>query len=238
MWYTPDWPAPSNIVAFQTTRDGGQSHGRYDSFNVGLHVDDNPTDVEANRAALPFSERITWLNQIHSDLCVDLPQSQAVSADAAISRSSQHFCAVMTADCVPVLLTNKAGTEVAAIHAGWQGLVKGIIANTLARLASDVNETLAWIGPCISQQAYEVGDDVASQLASFESCIVPASSPNKYLVDLPAIAKKQLQALGVPHVFGGCECTYQKADKYFSHRRAQHQGAVPTGRMVSVIGIK
>ena len=158
----PDWPAPSNVFAYTSTRQGGESTGVYAGCNVGLHVGDNASHVLANRAGLPESDRLVWLNQVHGNTVVVLDatslalETGATEADASLSRTPDVACAIMTADCVPVLLTNKAGTEVAAVHAGWQGLDSQIIAETVKRLHACSQDLLAWIGPAISQACYEV----------------------------------------------------------------------------------
>ncbi|MEG3767737.1 polyphenol oxidase family protein, partial [Alteromonas sp. 14N.309.X.WAT.G.H12] len=152
---TPRWSIPDNVFAYSTTRAGGHSRGPYASLNVGKHVGDCEKIVDANRRMLPHHDKLIWLNQVHSDKCVTLP-THCIDADAAISRDHRFACAIMTADCVPILLANEQGNEVAAIHAGWQGLVKGIIGRTLEKLVSTPEQVHGWIGPAISQGCYEV----------------------------------------------------------------------------------
>ena len=240
----PDWPAPSNIFAYTSTRPGGESTGVYAGRNVGLHVGDNASHVLANRAGLPESDRLIWLNQVHGNTVVELDatllslEAGAIDADASFSRTPDVACAIMTADCIPVLFTNKAGTEVAAVHAGWQGLEGQIIAETVKRLHASSQDLLAWIGPAISQACYEVPDSLASRFAQYDDVIKPAGVAGKSLLDLAGIAAKQLAACGVEHVVNSGLCTYRDETRFFSHRRATHQHHQTTGRMVSVIGIK
>jgi len=240
----PDWPAPSNVFAYTSTRQGGESTGVYAGCNVGLHVGDNASHVLANRAGLPESDRLVWLNQVHGNTVVVLDatslalETGATEADASLSRTPDVACAIMTADCVPVLLTNKAGTEVAAVHAGWQGLDSQIIAETVKRLHACSQDLLAWIGPAISQACYEVPDSLASRFAQYDGVIKPAGVDGKSLLDLAGIAAKQLAACGVEHVVNSGLCTYRDETRFFSHRRATHQRHQTTGRMVSVIGMR
>ncbi|WP_137166446.1 peptidoglycan editing factor PgeF [Salinimonas lutimaris] len=234
----PDWPAPGNITAYSTTREGGVSGGRYSGLNVGAHVDDDPDHVTANRNRLPGAQQITWLNQVHGHTVVTLPTQQNTSADAAISRAPNFWCAVMTADCVPVLLCNRQGTEVAAVHAGWQGLEQDVISHTLYAMQSSPADVLAWIGPAISQACYQVDDALARRFSAYAGHVAPdPSADNKYLLDLPGIAAAQLTHAGVGSITNSALCTYSDAHRLYSHRRAQHEQAVPTGRLVSVIGL-
>lgn len=231
----PDWNAPPNVVAYCTTRQGGVSKGSYAGLNVGMHVGDAPEAVLLNRQRLPAYQHIHWLNQVHGCQALELPCDQS-DADASVSRSTDAFCAVMTADCVPVLICNKAGTEVAAIHAGWKGLQLQIIAHTLAKLNSQPGDLMAWIGPAISRQCYEVPDAVAQFFRSYPDAVTASANPDRYLIDLPLVARYQLHELGVGDVCSSALCTYQD-QRFYSHRRATHDGDAQTGRMVSVIGL-
>lgn len=231
----PEWDVPSNIMAYCSTRDGGVSEGNYATLNVGLHVGDDAELVEHNRQYLPAYKQINWLNQVHGYRVVDLP-CEPQEADASISRTPDAFCAVMTADCVPVLLCNGAGTEVAAVHAGWKGLHLKIIEHTVAKMFSSPDQLRAWVGPAISQACYEVPDSVATNFIQYPGAVVRSANPDKYLVDLPLVAQYQLETLGVDKVVSAKLCTYQDP-RFFSHRRATHNGVSQTGRMVSVIGI-
>lgn len=235
--YQPDWQIPKGVVAFSTTRLGGVSQSPYDSFNLGLHVNDVASDVLQNRQALPLSERVAWLNQIHSDQFVvlqDLP-SEPVSADASLTQSKFLVCAVMTADCLPILLCDKEATVVSAIHAGWRGLASGIIENTLKAMPCDNNRLMAWIGPAISQQHFEVGEMVKDAFPYFPEAFQSSHNVDKFNADLPLIAQMILNNLGVNEVTLSARCTYQSVDTFFSHRHATHLGQSATGRQVSGI---
>ncbi|GGF75836.1 peptidoglycan editing factor PgeF [Alteromonas lipolytica] len=231
----PRWSAPQNVLAYCTTREGGFSQGNYAGLNVGLHVGDDAEVVLRNRHLLPASDKIHWLNQIHGADVVTLPTA-ATSADAAISRSASYYCAVMTADCVPVLLCDNSGKEVAAIHAGWKGLHLKIIEHTVAGMTSPPDQLMAWIGPAISQACYEVPESVATHFMAYPAAVVRSANPDKYLIDLPLVAKYQLELLGVGSVVNSALCTYQDP-RFFSHRRATHNAQSQTGRIVSVIGL-
>lgn len=232
----PQWPAPKNVQAFCSTRKGGVSKAPFDSFNMGMHVGDNPSDVLKNRNQLPVPSAPYWLNQTHS---VDVVEASVagsgdiVTADGSYTTAINRVCAVMTADCLPILLCNQSGTQVFAVHAGWRGLVDGIIASTLSKVSTKNSDYMAWIGPGISQRAFEVGEDILHQFQDFDFAIIPASPEGvatKYMVDLVAIAKYQLQQAGVTAVFGGDFCTYQQTTEFFSYRRDGK-----TGRMVTAI---
>lgn len=231
----PQWSAPSNIIAYSTTRHGGVSDEPYQSLNLGCHVHDDIAAVTNNRQRLPYANKLHWLNQVHGHQVIDLP-SEENTADAAISRTPDHFCAVMTADCVPVLLCNKQGTEVAAVHAGWQGLKVKIIDHTLARLATSAPDIYAWIGPAICQQCYEVSHQVAQHFSQYPGVLKRSANAEKYLLNLPLVAEYQLLAAGVKNVTQAGICTYED-ERFFSHRQATHNQLSHTGRQVSVIGL-
>ena len=233
---TPAWSCPSNIVAYTTTRIGGTSVGDFAGLNVGAHVGDDLMLVKANRSLIPHSQKITWLEQVHSNRVVSLPSADT-SADAAYSSSKSHFCAVMTADCVPILLCDESGQEVAAVHAGWKGLESNIIKNAVAHFNSDANKLIAWIGPAISGPCYEVDAQLASKFRHIKGAIVNSSVEGKYLLDLPLVAQLQLQQVGVENITLSNLCTYTGDKLFYSHRRATHQNKRTTGRIVSVIGI-
>ncbi|MFC3094790.1 peptidoglycan editing factor PgeF [Alteromonas sediminis] len=235
---TPNWPLPCHVVAYSTTRIGGVSKGNFASLNLAQHVGDSVEDVLKNRSLLPFSQNIQWLDQVHSNRVVEaVPWEHSPQADACYCQENNVFCAVMTADCVPILLSNRAGTEVAAVHAGWKGLESGIISNTLERMKADSTDIFAWIGPCISQPCYEVGADVVGHfIDDFPEACKP-NSAQKWQLDLPGIAETQLSNGGVDHIFKSKMCTYMRSDLFFSHRFATHQSLSSTGRIASVIGI-
>lgn len=233
-----DWPAPSSIVAFSTCRQGGFSHGPYHSLNFGLSVGDELTSVQHNRNLLQqeFKEPLFWLHQIHSAQAIELsPDLEVCKADAIYTQLKNRACIVKTADCLPILITNKAGTEIAAIHAGWRCLAGGIIRNTLSQLKSPPQELLVWFGPAISQAAFEIGPEVREAFLAVDAGLEHAFMPGKddrYHADLVAIAKHFLKECHVTDTYGGDLCTYSEPDKFFSYRRDK-----VTGRMASVICI-
>jgi len=240
----PSWPAPKNIKSYYTTRAPGKSTGVYTAFNLGLHVKDDEKQVLQNRrdlmqyAHLPAPPK--WLNQTHSTiplLAETISSETAPNADASYTKKPNEVCVVMTADCLPILVTNTAGTEVAAIHAGWQGLAKGVIENTLSKLTSRPEELLIWIGPSIHQANYEVGEDFYLKFAEthakneLDAAFINIH-PLKWLANVPLLAVQRLKRLGVveKNIYLSNECTYAHSDKYFSYRR---DGV--TGRMASLI---
>lgn len=232
----PQWQAPRGVFAYCTTRLGGVSKVPFDTLNVGNHVGDDPTLVQENRSRLPFAKHIHWLNQTHSSDVIALP-SEHRDGDASISRDGQTFCAVMTADCVPVLLCDDNASVVAAVHAGWKGLANGIIAKTISAMDVDASSLHAWIGPAISGSCYEVNSAMASHFAEFPDAVLTHHNVQKCYLDLPLIAVLQCQRAGVMKVTPSALCTYQQSSLFFSHRRACHSGIEGTGRIVSVIGL-
>ena len=233
---TPAWSCPSNVVAYTTTRAGGTSIGDFAGLNVGAHVGDDLLLVKANRNLIPHSEKITWLEQVHSNRVVSLP-SVDTTADAAYSSSKTHFCAVMTADCVPILLCDESGQEVAAVHAGWKGLETNIISSAVAHFESDAKKLIAWVGPAISCACYEVDAQLANKFRHINGAIANSINKDKYLLDLPLVTQIQLQQAGVENITQSNLCTYTDERRFYSHRRATHQNKRTTGRMVSVIGL-
>lgn len=242
----PQWPAPKNIRAYYTTRYPGKSTGAYAEFNLALHVNDNEKYVLENRqdlmqyAHLPSMPK--WLNQTHSTIALlaDTISSEiAPNADASYTKKPHQVCVVMTADCLPILVTNKDGTEVAAIHAGWQGLAAGVIENTLSALTSKSDELLVWIGPSIHQANYEVGEDFYERFTAMHSQQERDAAfktfGQKWLANVPLLAAQRLLRLGVAkkNIYLSNECTYAHPEKYFSYRR---DGV--TGRMASLIWIE
>jgi YfiH family protein len=261
----PDWPAPKNVVAFTTTRVGGVSNAPFDCLNLAQHVGDDPNIVEKNRSLLPNHENYFWLNQTHSTLCLDVDHtsqslSNTIEADACFSQQQKQVCAVMTADCLPILLCDnnscdeegqtKNSTRVAAIHAGWRGLADGVIENSVNKMQGTSKiapqNIMAWLGPAISQQYFEVGQDVKDTFWQYPQAfkLNDLSTEKKYYADLYLIARQKLSALGIQNIYGGDRCTYAEGSKFFSHRRATHQGLITgfnqifTGRMVSAIYLK
>lgn len=247
---------PGNVVAYTSTRCGGVSReafeddavrkeiptadtprADYRGLNVGAHVGDDMVIVRQNRERLRYSDRITWLEQVHGSTVVTLPSS-SVEADASFSSSSTHFCAVMTADCVPVLISDNKGKEVAAIHAGWKGLRANIIANAVTYFSSEPSQLIAWIGPSICMQCYEVDETLADKFSQYENSVKQKKEADRYLLDLPNIANLQLARLGIQHITQSHLCTYCRNDLFYSHRKATHNNYAATGRIVSVIGFK
>jgi len=235
-WIAPDWPAPANVKAFVTTRAGGVSEGPYASLNLGLRTDDDPRAAAVNRerlcAALPQQPK--WLRQVHGARVVEADDLASVpEADASIARRPQTVCAVLVADCVPVLLADRRGSTVAIAHAGWRGLAAGVIENTVARIETDPRELLAYLGPGIGPRAFEVGADVRDAFvagdAPAEAAFRP-HAPGKWLADLFLLARRRLARAGVGAVYGGGLCTYSNAARFYSHRRER-----VTGRMAAVI---
>ena len=230
----PNWHTPTGVFAFTSTRVGGVSEPPFDSLNIAQHVGDNPEHVENNRSLLPHSETITWLNQTHSNRCVEATSGD-VDADASYTTQPGVTCAVMTADCLPILLCDKEATVVSAVHAGWRGLADGVIENTLTTLPCQVDRLMAWIGPAIGQGLFEVGYDVKSSFKEYQDAFIPAINEAKYLADLAGIARQKLEQAGVNDVFLSRHCTYSRKDLFFSHRRTSHAAGSATGRMVSAI---
>lgn len=238
----PQWPAPANVKALQTTRVGGVSKGAYASLNLGAHVQDNPIAVAANRQLLSayLPSEPVWVNQVHGVNVIDASASGCLEhADAAYSRKPNVVCVTMTADCLPVLLCDQAGTVVAAAHAGWRGLCDGVIEATVAKMQVPVSEILAWLGPAIGPKAFEVGDEVRSQFIAKDAQAEHAfvTHGDKWLCNLYLIAQQRLQRLGVTQIYGaGINedfCTYSDEARFFSYRRDNM-----TGRMASIIWLE
>ncbi|MCW2488589.1 polyphenol oxidase [Candidatus Symbiopectobacterium sp. NZEC127] len=234
----PDWPAPQSVRACSTTRRGGVSQTPYDSLNLGAHVGDRPEAVLANRqrlvtlADLPAMPQ--WLNQVHGTQVVSLSSSTSgvLTADAAYTNQPGLVCAVMTADCLPVLFCSDSGDEVAAAHAGWRGLCSGVLEATLHHFRAPTSSVMAWLGPAIGPQAFEVGPEVRDAFIEQHPAAADAfiAKDNKFIADIYQLARLRLQAQGVTKIFGGDACTVTQADKFFSYRR---DGT--TGRMASLI---
>lgn len=232
----PDWPAPPHVRALVTTRAGGVSSGPHASLNLGLRSGDDPAAVAENRARLQrwLPQAPRWLAQVHGCTVVDAdPLTGAPEADASVARLTGTVCAIMVADCLPVLLTDTAGSCVGAAHAGWRGLAGGVIANTVARMPASPADLMAWIGPGIGPAAFEVGDDVLEAFCANaperRSAFRP-HKPGKWLCDLPALARDALHRAGVTRIYGGELCTYADAQRFYSYRR---DGI--TGRMAALI---
>jgi polyphenol oxidase len=235
----PNWPAPANVKALQTTRIGGVSQKPYASLNLGAHVNDDGIAVAKNRQLLsPYlpSEPV-WMNQVHGLEVIDAAHSTCLpDADASFTMQANVVCVAMTADCLPVLLCDKAGTVVAAVHAGWRGLCDGVIEAAVNKLPVEKSEILAWLGPAIGPEAFEVGDEVRQQFLQHDSQAEQAFKQNggKWLCNMYLIAKQRLNKLGVTQIYGGSInedfCTYTDEARFFSFRRDN-----VTGRMASLI---
>jgi YfiH family protein len=236
---SPHWPAPKNVHAYQTTRLGGVSAAPYGSMNVGDHVSDNPLSVVRNRQLLNqlVPTEPVWMTQVHGTHAIDAATSRCIEkADASFTTQANVVCAAMTADCLPVLLCDNAGTAVAAIHAGWRGLCHGVIESTVNEMPVACNQLMAWLGPAIGPSAFEVGSDVREAFVKQDSQASLAFEPKgaKWLADLYMLAKLRLNACGVNAIYGGSidenYCTYTDEDRFFSYRRDH-----VTGRMASLI---
>lgn len=235
-WIVPDWPAPPAVRALTTTRHGGASIGAHASFNLAGHVGDDPAAVAANRERLRARVPVPplWLNQVHGVqcVCVDAADEHA-DADAAWTRERQRACVVMTADCLPVLLCDEAGSVVAAAHAGWRGLAAGVLEATVAAMATPEARLLAWLGPAIGPTAFEVGGEVRAAFVGDDAAAATAFAPGvagKWWCDLYALARLRLARAGVERVYGGGFCTASETGRFFSYRR---EGV--TGRMASLV---
>lgn len=234
----PDWPAPANVQAFTTTRNGpGVSQLPYYRFNLGARCGDEPAAVARNRAILRAHYGLPgeplWLHQVHGiDVARDDGRRDEPMADAAVTDLAGSVLAVLTADCLPVLFCDTAGTEVAAAHAGWRGLAAGVLEETVAAMRSPAAGLMAWLGPAAGAARYEVGEEVRQAFlrhdAGTEAAFTP-TRPGHYLVDMPAVARRRLAAVGVTRVYGGGLCTLADI-RFYSHRREQR-----TGRMASLI---
>lgn len=235
-WIIPDWPAPANVRALCTTRHGGVSAGAYASLNLGDHVGDDPLAVARNRALLRehLPAEPLWLKQVHGTAVAAASNAcGAPEADAGIARRTNEICAVLTADCLPVLLCDRAGTVVGAAHAGWRGLAAGVIARTIAAMDTDPAALLAWLGPAIGASAFEVGDEVRAAFLDQDGAAASAfvaHAPGKWLADIYQLARLRLAHSGVTPVYGGGFCTFHERERFFSYRRDRC-----TGRMASLI---
>lgn len=238
----PNWPAPPNVKALQTTRSGGVSHGPYHSLNLGAHVNDDAIAVAKNRQLLSANipSEPVWINQVHGVEVIDAAISSCLqNADASFTTRPNVVCVAMTADCLPVLLCNKSGTVVAAVHAGWKGLCDGVIEAAIHKMKVSSEDILVWLGPAIGPNAFEVGDDVREQFIAKDSQATLAFKPHKkkWLCNMYLIAKQRLNKLGVEQIYGAGVnenfCTFTDEARFFSFRRNN-----VTGRMASLIWIE
>lgn len=225
-----NWPAPASVQAFTTTRLGGVSLTPYDSNNLGLHVNDNPACVLTNRKNLALPREAEWLTQTHSTRAVIIEDTQNRDADAAITREAGRCLVIMTADCLPIVLCNEKGTEVAAIHAGWRGLVDGVIEQTLSTLKHPCHTFMAWIGPSACGACYEVGEEVRDLFIKRYPFSNTAFKPHhdKWLVNLPYIATSILNAGKIQAVYQSKSCTIEEKKYFYSYRREGQTGRMGT----------
>ncbi|CAH0992310.1 Polyphenol oxidase [Sinobacterium norvegicum] len=244
-----DWPAPARVKTLMTTRLGGVSTAPFDSLNPAQHVGDDSRQVDANRQIIAATlnqlgdvDAVQWLNQTHS---IDVIHSdyhtvsQSPDADACTTVIPNIACAVMTADCLPLLLCRQDGSAVAACHAGWRGLLDGVIEQTVQQLAGNsASPILVWLGPAISQASFEVGGEVRQQFlaaagnqqAATDDCFIDSGNSNKYLADLYQLARLRLHRLSIDQIFGGELCTFNDRQRFYSYRRDGQ-----TGRLASII---
>lgn len=229
-----NWSAPNNITALSTTRRLGYSQPPYENNNMGLGVGDNDHHVMKNRQQLVEQLQLPgepqWLKQTHGTHCVIAEEDPDRNADASITRSKTHPLVILTADCLPIMLCNLKGTEIAAIHAGWKGLVHGIIENTLNKMNSTGSEIVAWIGPSICQKCYEVSDEVYQKFTYTYPASKHAFKPvkEKWLANLPQIAEIVLNLQGINAVYQSQLCTFELKNEFYSYRRASQTGRIAT----------
>jgi len=246
-WITPDWPYQAGIHALTSCRHGGLSGDRWSGLNLATHVGDNPEAVRINRQRLQNEARLPgepiWLNQVHGNKVLTANQSGASAssahpckADACFTDQSDHVCAVLTADCLPILVCSADGKQLAAIHAGWRGLEQGVIQRTLKLFSKSNRSPAAWIGPAISSRNYRVDERLKERFLSLDpsyQCCFKAAAPTQgkpqWQMDLAAVATFQLSASGVEKIYSSGICNYAD-NRFYSHRRDG-----PTGRMVTLI---
>lgn len=246
-WIVPRWPAPANVHAFVTTRNGGAGEGPRASLDVGSHpLRGDPADVAAiienrRRIAAWLPSAPHWLDQVHGARVVaidaaDASQAEdAPRADAAVTRRPGTVLAVRVADCLPVFLSDREGTVIGAAHAGWRGLAAGVLENAVAAMAARPSQIVAWLGPAIGRTAFEVGDEVREAFTAVDSGAATAferRAPGKWLADLEALARRRLARAGVDEVHGGGMCTMSDRSRFFSYRRDRTRG-----RMAALIWI-
>lgn len=251
----PNWPLSSRIKAFTTTRKGGLSQGDFAGLNFGLSTNDDPRSVMANCDLLYKTFNIPpndfFLTQIHSNLCVPiLPKWNHAGADASYTDKINTPSVILTADCLPVLITNRQENIVTGIHAGWRSLLMDVIENSVVALKQDPQDLFVWLGPAISQKAFEIGLEVKSAFSyrntllqnlpeadrNPENLFIPTKNTGKYYADIYGLAKLRLQNLGIPlsQIYGGDFCTYSDPDRFYSYRRDGNK----SGRLASFIWIE
>ena len=237
-WIRANWEAPQRVVAGTTLRLGGVSNGSFSTLNLGAVADDEAHAVSENRTRfrsiceLPSAPR--WLTQVHgNNVVVDPPSGSAPEADAAITRQPDVVCAVLTADCLPVIFATADGAELAVAHAGWRGLASGVLEATVNAMSTDPADLLAWLGPAISQAAFEVGGEVRDQFLDHDAAADDCFAENergRWQADLYGLARMRLRHAGIERVSGGEYCTFSEPERFFSYRR---DGAC--GRMASFV---
>lgn len=232
----PDWKLPANVRAVVSTRRAGESRGAYESFNLATHVGDEAVAVAANRRRLRETLDLTaepaWLEQVHGTAVAVLPKIDPGPADAAVTFQPGQVCAVLVADCLPVILASRAGDRVGIAHAGWRGLAAGVVEATVVALDCEPGSLVAWLGPSIGPDAFEVGGDVREAFLDRDAGAADAfraGHAGRYLADLPALARRRLAALGIRDVHGGGLCTHADPARFYSYRR---DGV--TGRMAAL----
>ena len=230
LWFEPEWPAPKGVRVLSTLRGepggGGASRAPYAYFNLGRNVGDDPLAVAENRrilvreAGLPAEP--AWLAQVRGVTVADLDEAGPdAAADAAMTHLPGKVCAILTADCLPIVLATDTGDTVAAAHAGWRGMAAGVIGATVRAMAAQPERLIAWLGPAIGPSHFEVGGEVRQAFLSADPGAGDAfvNAGDKFMADLAMLARKQLRDLGLNRIYGGGDCTYARADRYFSHRR-------------------
>lgn len=235
-WIDADWPAPRGVRALATTRSGpGVSLPPYDAFDLGLRNGDDAAAVAENRqrlqALLQLPSPPRWLRQVHGTTIAVEPGEGEPEADASVTRTPGTVLAILTADCLPVVFVADDGSEIAAAHAGWRGLVAGVLENTVAAMETPPRDIVAWLAPAAGPQAYEIGEDVFAAFVMrdprAETAFV-ATRPGHWRVDLYALAKQRLADVGVSDVYGGGLCTISDPARFFSHRRDRNTGRMAT----------
>lgn len=232
--FAPDWPVPGHVHAWVTERDGA---GRYGAGNLGVHVGDDASVVAANRtrlcAELALPADPTWLTQVHGARVLDLDREPVAPADGAVTSRTGVVCAVLTADCLPILFCDRAGRRVGVAHAGWRGLLGGVLPAAVRAMAVPATDLVAWLGPAIGPSNYEVGADVREPFVAQSAAAERRFERNgrgRWQADLFGLARDSLAAAGVHTVHGGGVCTFAAAERFFSHRRE-----APCGRMATLI---
>ena len=260
----PDWPAPARVRAVSTQRTGGVSRGSYASLNLSTGVGDDTATVARNRRilaeTLDLPTEPVWLKQVHGTMVLDLdgaelpaavqraeqsslrpsprvpPSAPPPAADGAVTSRLGQPCVVLTADCLPVLFCDTSGTRVAAAHAGWRGLAGGVLETAVRCMGVEPGQLLAWVGPGIGQEAYEVGGEVLEQFVASDPNAVgcfTANAGGRWHADLYGLACRRLRSAGVQMIYGGGWCTHSESKRFFSHRRE-----APCGRMATMIWLE